>query len=85
MCAFSKRIFQAVDVFGVNYEAFLYTGYCPFVYDFGTGNWLYLHAEGATSEGFFAYDFSAGKWGHFIAGFKLVLEQEYESGHILVR
>lgn len=61
-------------VSGINYEAFLYTGYCPFVYDFSTSNWLYLHDAGASAEGFFAYDFSVNKWVYFFAGYKLPLE-----------
>lgn len=59
-------------VFGANYNNYLYTSFCPFIYDFGTSNWWYV--DGEDSTGFFAYNFADGKWYFFLSGFKLALD-----------
>lgn len=63
-------------IYGMNYESYLYTAFCPFVYDFATTNWLYVYDGGATEAGFFAFDYADGEWYYFLSGYKLSLAAE---------
>lgn len=52
---------------------YLYTGYCPFVYSFGsetvTAGWLYIDEASTSPDGFFVYDFGAEAWKFCIQGY----------------
>ncbi|MDX2109370.1 MAG: sugar-binding protein [Verrucomicrobiota bacterium] len=49
-------------VYALGYESYLYTGYCPFVYDFKGNNWWYVYEGSTDPNGFFVYNFGDSTW-----------------------
>lgn len=60
-------------VFNTSMESYLFTGFCPFAYDFNTADWWYVYEESTDPEGFFVYSFNGSMWYYVLAGYVLEL------------
>lgn len=63
-------------VYAVGYDAFLYTGFCPFVYDFKGGNFWYVFEGSTDPNGFFVYNFGDSTWYYMYFSYLLPLAAE---------
>lgn len=61
-------LFEGGFAFGNTYGHFIYTGYCPFVYDFGSNDWWYVFEESTNPDAFYFYSFSDAAWATFYNG-----------------
>lgn len=72
--AFSSEYYTALGdgfVFNSSTGSYLFAGYCPFVYDYNSGDWWYIFEENVNPEGFFVYSFAYAQWRFVYAGYVL--------------
>lgn len=71
---FSGSYFPSVGgdfVFNFATESYLYTGLCPYAYNFKTADWWYVFEGNTTPEGFWIYSFKDEKWYYVLSGYLL--------------
>lgn len=71
---FTQPYFPSVGenfVFGMNTESYLYTGFCPFVYDFKTSDWWYVYEGNINPNNFWIYSYNSAAWKFVLSGYTL--------------
>lgn len=61
-------LFEGDFAYGNNYGHFIYTGFCPFVYDFGSNDWWYVFEGNENPDAFYFYSYKDAAWAVFYNG-----------------
>lgn len=62
---FTHKYFPTVMkdfVYGMNMEGYLYTGFCPFAFDFSSADWWYVYEGNTDPEAFWIYSYADAAW-----------------------
>lgn len=61
-------LYEGDFAYGNSYGRFVYTGFCPFVYDFGSDDWWYVFEGNENPDAFYFYSYKDAAWAVFYNG-----------------